>query len=147
MAFDFAPKELFAVRHLRYKRLWIGVGVMLVLAVAIGSMMSLPTPVKAVMVQDKLLHTVAYACLMGWFAQIYRHDLTRLVLVIGLIAMGIGIEFAQGTTGHREYEVLDMIANISGVVLAWALAYTWFGNALAWAERFFCKLVFKLEYP
>lgn len=147
MPFDFSPKELFAVSHLRYKRLWVGVGVLLVAAVAFGSVMSLPTPVKAVMVQDKLLHTLAYACLMGWFAQIYRHDLTRLVLVIGLITMGIAIEFVQGTTGHREYEVLDMIANTSGVVLAWALAYTWFGNILAWAERCFCKVVFKLEYP
>jgi len=98
---------------------------LMVCAVAIGSVAALPVPIKSVMLQDKLLHTFAYACLMGWFAQIYRHDLTRLVLVVGLILMGIAMEFIQGMVPYRQYEVLDMVANTSGVLLAWALAYTW----------------------
>lgn len=143
MAFDFSPQGLFAVKHLRFRRLWIGVGVLLVMTVTIGSVVSLPTTVKAVMLHDKLLHTFAYAAMMGWFAQIYRHDLTRLVLVIGLIALGIAIEFVQGTTAYRQFDVLDMVANTSGVVLAWALAYTWVGNVLVWAENYVCKMVLK----
>lgn len=143
MAFDFSPQGLFAVRHLRFRRLWIGVGILLVMAVTIGSVISLPTSVKAVMLQDKLVHALAYACMMGWFAQIYRHDLTRLVFVVGLIVLGIAIEFVQGTTGYRQFDVLDMVANTSGVILAWALAYTWVGNVLAWTEDYVCKIVLK----
>lgn len=143
MPFDFSPSGLFAVRHLRFKRLWISVGILLVVAVTVGSVISLPLPLKAVMLQDKILHTVAYACLMGWFAQIYRHDLTRLVLVVGLIALGIGIEFIQGKTGYRHFDVMDMVANTSGVLLAWALAYTWVGNVLSWSEQYFCKVLLK----
>ena len=143
MPFYFSPRGLLSVRHLRFRRLWIGVGVLLMLAVAIGSVISLPTPVQLVMSHDKVLHTVAYACLMGWFAQIYRHDLTRLLLVVGLICMGILIEFIQGSSGYRQFDMLDMVANTSGVVLAWALAYTWVGNVLVWTEQYFCKVILK----
>ena len=143
MSFDFSPSGLLVITHLRFKRLWIGVGVLMIMAVTLGSIISLPAPIKDVMLQDKVLHTLAYACLMGWFAQIYRHDLTRLVLVVGLICMGIAIEFIQGTTGYRQFDVMDMVANTSGVVLAWALAYTWVGNLLAWTEQYFCKVVLR----
>ena len=115
----------------------------MVLAVIVGSVISLPAPVKGVMIHDKLLHTLAYACLMGWFAQIYRHDLTRLVFVIGLIVMGIAIEFVQGANGIRQFDLIDMVANTSGVVLAWALAYTWVGNTLVWTEQLFCKVMLR----
>ncbi len=132
--FDFKARGLFTASHLRYRRLWFAVGVLMVLAVLALSIMSLPAPVEKLMVQDKLLHTIAYAGLMGWFSQIFRHDLTRLILVVGLICMGIGVEFIQGSTAHRNFDVLDMVANTSGVVLAWALAYTWVGNVLPWLE-------------
>lgn len=143
MPFDFSPRGLFAVRHLRFQRLWLAMGMLLVLGVVVGSVISLPAPVQGFMLGDKLLHTLVYACLMSWFAQIYRHDLTRLVLVIGLIIMGIVIEFVQGATTYRQFELLDMVANTSGVLLAWALAYTWVGNVLAWVEQYFCKIVQK----
>lgn len=143
MQFDFSPQGLLVVTHLRFRRLWISIGILLVMAVTLGSVISLPAPVKDVMLHDKVLHTLAYACLMGWFAQIYRHDLTRLVLVVGLICMGVAIEFIQGTTGHRQFDVLDMVANTSGVVLAWALAYTWVGNVLARVEQYFCRVVLR----
>lgn len=133
-----------AIEHLRFKRLWLCLGLLLVALVTVGSVIAVPLTVKSFMLQDKVVHTLAYACLMAWFAQIYRHDLTRLLLVLGLIGMGIGIEFIQGMVPHRQFEVLDMIANSSGVVLAWALAYTWVGNVLSWTEGLFCRKVLRI---
>ncbi|MFK7855835.1 MAG: VanZ family protein [Granulosicoccus sp.] len=141
MSFDFSPKGMMAVEHLRFKRLWLGLGLLMVAIVTLGSVISIPPTIKAFMLQDKVLHTLAYACLMAWFAQIYRHDLTRLLLVIALTGMGIGIEFIQGMVPHRQFDLLDMIANTSGVVLAWALAYTWVGNVLCWMEGLFCRKI------
>ena len=83
------------------------------------------------------MHVFAYACLMGWFSQLYRHDLTRLLLAIAFVVMGITIEFLQAMTPTRQFEVLDMIANSSGVLLAWALAYTWVGTLLSKFEALF----------
>ncbi|MEE9320867.1 MAG: VanZ family protein [Granulosicoccus sp.] len=137
MTFDFTPRGLFSMNHLRFKHLWLGIGIALVAAVAVGSVVSIPQ--GAVSMNDKVLHLGVYASLMGWFAQIFRHDLTRLLLVVGLVLMGIGMEFLQSMVPSRQFEVLDMIANTSGVVLAWALAYTWVGNVLPWMEKLFFR--------
>jgi len=130
---------MLSVRHLRYRRLWIAVGILLILLVAIFSVISIPGPLKAFMLKDKVLHTLAYAGLMGWFSQIYRHDLTRLLLAAGLVLMGVAIEYVQGMTTTRHFDVLDMVANTSGVLLAWALAYTWIGTLLARFEGLFTR--------
>lgn len=113
----------------------------MVIGVVIGSVASIPSPIKSVMLQDKVLHTLVYACLMGWFAQIYRHDLTRLILFVSLVCLGIAMEFIQGMMPHRQFELLDMVANTSGVILAWALAYTRVGNVLERVEQCFCRMV------
>lgn len=139
MSFDFSPNNLFRVRHLRFKRLWLAVGLFLISGVTLASVTSVPDQVQTLLLNDKLVHVAVYACLMGWFAQIFRHDLTRLIFVVMLSAMGVGIEFLQAATPTRQFEVLDMIANTSGVVLAWALAYTWVGTILWRFESLFVK--------
>ena len=136
MTFDFTPTGLFRARHLRFKRLWLAFGLLLVSGVTYASVASVPAQVTTLVFNDKLTHVAVYACLMGWFSQIFRHDLTRLIFVVLLSGMGIGIEFIQAATPTRNFEVLDMIANTSGVVLAWALAYTWVGTVLWRAESF-----------
>jgi len=92
------------------------------------------------MLHDKVAHLIAYAGLMGWFVQIFRHDLTRLVLLLGFVTLGIGVEFVQGMVPSRQFEVLDMIANTSGALLAWALAYTRVGQILPAVERLWLRL-------
>ncbi len=139
MNFDFSPNNLWRVRHLRFKRLWLAVGLFLISGVTLASVTSVPDQVTGLFVNDKLTHVAVYACLMGWFTQIFRHDLTRLAFVFLLSGMGIGIEFIQAATPTRNFEVLDMIANTCGVVLAWALAYTWVGTILWRFESLFIK--------
>ena len=141
MQFDFSSKGVLAIHHLHYKWLWLGIGIAMVAMVFVASIISVPPAIQTFLLHDKIMHTVVYAALMGWFAQIYRHDLTRLVLVLGFIAMGIGIEFLQGMTTTRHFDVIDMVANTSGVVLAWALAYTWVGEVLPWLEQRFKRHV------
>ncbi len=144
MTFDFQRAGMMNVEHLRYKRLWLAVGCLMLLVVTVASLISVPPPLKTFMLQDKVLHTLVYACLMAWFTQIYRHDLTRLLLAVGLVLMGICMEFAQSMVPARQFDVLDMVANTSGVMLAWALAYTWVGNTLAWLEALFCRTVLRV---
>jgi len=130
---------MFSVRHLRFKRLWLACGLLLISTVVLASVVKVPAQVSGLLLNDKLMHVFVYACLMGWFSQIFKHDLTRLIFVVVLSAMGIGIEFIQAATPSRQFEVLDMIANTSGVVLAWALAYTWVGTILWRLESLFFK--------
>lgn len=131
--FDFRSKGLLASPHLRYSRLWLSIGIAMMLTVLILSLVSLPKEVRVFLWSDKLLHGIAYAGMMGWFAQLYKHDSTRLFLLVGLVMFGIGIEFLQALTPTRKFDFSDMVANASGVLLAWALSYTFFGTVL---ERF-----------
>ena len=94
MQFDFSPKGVLAIHHLHYKWLWLGIGLAMVATVFVLSIVSVPSAVKSFMVQDKVMHMVAYATLMGWFAQIYRHDLTR---------AGAGARFYRHGHWHRVF--------------------------------------------
>jgi len=73
---------------------------------------------------DKLGHLLAYGLLMFWFCFLYRYRYTRLAYGIGWIALGIALEFAQGATGYRSFEVADMMANSLGVLLGWGISAT-----------------------
>ena len=134
MAFDLRAPGALATGHLRLAPLWLGIGAAMVGAVVAASLVSIP-PVAVFALHDKAVHLAVYAGLTGWFAQIFRHDLTRLLIVLAFVALGVAVEFLQGLTPSRRFEALDMLANASGALLAWALSYTRLGRALAAAER------------
>ena len=135
--FNFSPSALLTARHLKFAPVWITLGFLLIGFVCFMSVVSIPPPVKQFLLNDKLMHIGVYGCLMGWFSQIFRHDLTRLGLGIAFVAFGVGMEYVQSTVPARQFEFLDMIANTCGVLLAWALSYTWMGSILQWFEKTF----------
>ena len=49
--------------------------------------------------------------------------------------MGVALEFAQGMTDYRTFEILDMVANATGVALGWAIASLTGGETLRRIER------------
>jgi VanZ family protein len=119
---------MLAVRH---PRLWLVIGWMLgaaVLVVCLAPARSLPQTG----VSDKIEHSIAYAVLSLWFAGLYPRS--RYVIIgIGLFAMGVAIEWAQGAMQvgrHSDYR--DVIANSLGIVGGLVLAALWLGG---WAER------------
>jgi VanZ family protein len=71
---------------------------------------------------DKLGHFAAYGLLMFCFCQLYLKRRARILYAAGFIAMGVTLEFIQGMTSYRTFEVLDMAANTIGVSLGWAAA-------------------------
>ena len=133
--------ELCNTDHLRYARLWTWLGVFLIVCVVVLSLIDPPQSVKAFLLQDKMVHAIVYAGLMGWFAQIFRQHSVRLLLVGVFIGIGVGVEYLQALVPSRHFDLLDMLANTFGVVLAWALAYTWMGQIFVWFERTFLPQV------
>ncbi len=49
--------------------------------------------------------------------------------------MGVVLEFLQGLTDYRTFEIADMVANAMGAALGWGLAQTPLRNVLEWLER------------
>ena len=136
MPFDLTAPRPLATDHLRLAPLWLAIGAAMVCAVVAASLVSIPAS-ATFMLHDKAVHLCVYAGLTGWFAQVFRHDGTRLLLVLGFAALGVGVEFLQGMVPGRRFEVPDMIANASGALLAWALSYTRIGRVLPAVERLF----------
>ncbi len=102
------------------RKAWLACGWALVAAVVWLSLTPAPPQVDFEQ-SDKLGHLLGYGSIMFWFAQLYTGR-ARLFYGLGFVAMGTGLELAQGALGYRTYEVLDMAANSLGVLLGWAVA-------------------------
>ena len=113
------------MRPLQYRSLWLSGGILLVLAVVIGS---LAPSVRAPLGNDKLSHLSAYLALAIWFGGVYRP--AHYPWVAGaLLALGGAIELVQGMLKYRSMEMADMLANtvgvLAGILLSWVLLGSW----------------------
>jgi len=105
----------------RARKLWLIVGWLLVLLVIFLSLapVSIEVPVDE---GDKFGHVAAYAALMFWFANLFETLNRRSMLATGFVVLGIALEFVQGWTDYRTFELVDMAADAFGVAVGWALA-------------------------
>ena len=105
----------------------------MIIAVVIASL--IPDPLNTEIKQgDKLAHLLAYGSLMFWFGMLAASARARFGWAIAFAALGVGLEYAQGLTGYRTFDVIDMAANTAGVVIGWVVAVTPAGRLLAWVE-------------
>jgi VanZ family protein len=102
---------------LRWMPLWRGIGWSLILAVWVLSLMPQPPSAPG---GDKLHHLLAYFGLMLLFCQWHPRK-QHAMLAIALVFMGCAVEVIQPLTG-RDFSWLDMLANSTGVMIAWWLA-------------------------
>lgn len=84
---------------------------------------------------DKVSHFAAYGFMMLWFGCCYVHGAAYRNLGMGLVAMGIFLEFLQGMMGHRSMEISDMLVNAMGVSFGWFMAKTRIASALIYLEN------------
>jgi VanZ like family. len=122
--------------QLSHRRIWLSLGVVIIAAIWILSLIPSP-PQIGFEGEDKVGHVVAYGVMMLWWSQILIRFRDRLIIAAAFVAMGILIEFVQGWTGLRTFEVADMIADANGVALGWCIACTPAGSALARFESAF----------
>jgi VanZ family protein len=123
---------------LRFKKFWLIIGWSLILVVIGLSLMSSPPPViPSIDYGDKFAHLLAYFVLMGWFAQLYHAPQQRLTYLIGFILLGGALEILQSLGGVRQGEWADMIADSTGVLLAWQFTKSRLAYILAYVEEKF----------
>jgi hypothetical protein len=111
---------------LRLPKAWLVSGVVLILGVCLGSLMpgdSIPLPSS----WDKISHLGGYFLLMLWFCGMYPRSKYSLVAT-GLLLLGISLEGLQRWGGHRTFDILDIAANTTGLILGWWLAIVVLGG-------------------
>ena len=117
----------------RRRRIWLLLGWGMVFSVFVLSL--IPLNVDLEEGRDKIAHFTAYGSMVFWFAMLFQGRARQAGIAVAFAAMGVAIEFLQGMTGYRSFDVADMIANGIGAALGWGLAQTPLRNALAWAEK------------
>lgn len=120
--------------NLKYRKFWLLIGWMLIIAVWYLSLTPKP-PEPGIKLWDKLNHFIAYAVLMGWFGQVYIQKAQRLFWVIFFVMMGVSIEIFQGMGQHRFFEYNDMLANTLGVLAALVGLLLKADGILLWLEQ------------
>ena len=96
---------------------WI-CGYVLLCAVLAGSVTTSPLPAPGyVSHADKFIHAGAYAVLGLWFGQLLT-TAKYWALVTSLAAFGAAIELIQFLLPHRTASVLDLLANLVGLLIA-----------------------------
>lgn len=123
--------------RLRWRVLWLALGWAIAAAIVWLSLTPSP-PSLDFALSDKIGHLAAYAVLMFWFCQLYASRRARAGFALAFAALGIALELLQGASGHRSFELLDMVANALGLLTGWGAA------ALAgsgWLARLEARLV------
>jgi VanZ family protein len=119
---------------LRYRKLWLACGVAFVALVIFLSLT--PDPLSTPTLDSvKTGHVLAYAWLMLWFSQLYRATGTRAAIGMGLLGMGIALEYVQALTGYRTFARSDMVDDAIGVAIGFVLGMGRGGRGLAMIER------------
>ena len=78
-----------------------------------------PSPViNETSINDKFQHGAAYFITMAWFAQLYGNSRRLLAQGLFLAALAVAMEFAQLLVPTRTFDILDMAAGATGVILA-----------------------------
>ncbi len=112
------------IKPLRRPQLWTALWVLAVLFVIVVCLIP-PPPIPVPENGDKVEHFLAYFILSGSAVQLFRQGRPLLWVGLGLVLMGIGIEFAQGAlTRDRMADPMDALANTVGVLAGLGLALT-----------------------
>ena len=121
-------RVLDAMQPLRRPRLWLGLWLGMIAGVVVVSLIPPPLlPAVAFDGIDKVEHVLGYFALSAMGSALFARMRTRARIAAGLVALGIGLEIAQGQfTAMRQPELLDAAANTVGVLLG-CLGTIWAG--------------------
>ena len=112
------------IKPLRRPRLWTALWLLAVLVVIVVCLIP-PPPIDLPENGDKVEHFLAYFILSGSAVQLFRRGTPLLWAGVGLVLMGVCIEFAQGAlTSNRSADAMDAIANTIGVLAGMGTTFT-----------------------
>ena len=112
------------LKPLRWPRAWLALWWLAVLGTVVVGLIP-PPPIPLPEYSDKVEHFLAYFLLAASAVQIYQRRAALVWAAVGLVALGIGIEFAQGAlTVNRMADPMDALANSVGVLAGMAIVFT-----------------------
>jgi VanZ family protein len=124
-----------ALKPLRRPRLWLGLWIAAIVALVVVCLVPLDSLPPLPDNSDKVEHLLGYFLLAAAAVQLFGSRRALSLAAMGLIGLGIGIEFAQGYTAYRSSDPADAVANTLGVLLGMATALTPWRDLLLRMEK------------
>ena len=122
---------------LRHPLRWLLPGWVLVAAVIGASVFpGIAINVPNITGADKLAHGASYCLLMIWFAGLYAPRHHGIVAVL-LLALGLALELVQWSLPYRAFELADLIANATGILVGLGLSASLLAG---WCQRMESRL-------
>lgn len=120
-----------------FARPWLWLGVWLFgWALCIALSLLPPIPLGGPQDSDKIGHFLAYFILSAWAVSIFRTRGVQGLAALSLVALGLGIEWAQASlTDTRQGDLRDALANTLGIALGFALSFTPLARAIQALDR------------
>ncbi len=84
---------------------------------------------------DKLLHALGFACLMGWWGNVFAARRARYAAALGCLAYGVLVEGLQWLNPPRSADGFDVLADACGIAVALLLLRTPLAGVLGRVER------------
>lgn len=124
-----------ALKPLRRPRLWLGLWIAAIVALIVVCLVPLDSLPPLPDNSDKVEHLLGYFLLAAAAVQLFGSRFALSLAAVGLIALGIGVELAQGYTAYRSSDPADAVANTLGVLLGMATALTPWRDLLLRMEK------------
>lgn len=118
------------MKPLRHRNAWLALWLLGITGVIVVCL--LPGPdLPDLRVSDKFEHALAFALLAASAVQLFERGRALVAVAFGLLALGIGIELAQGLlTTTRDMDAADVVADSVGIVAGLSIALTPLRNLL-----------------
>ena len=124
------------LKPLRWPRAWLGLWGLAILTIIVVCLMPPPPLPPLPDNSDKVEHLLGYFLLSAAAVQLFAGRRALWTVAIALVAMGIGIEIAQGLfTTDRAADPRDALANTIGVLLGMATLLTPWRDLLQRLEK------------
>jgi hypothetical protein len=123
------------MKGLKFLKFWLFIGWIQIGLVILLSLVPSPEVLPDLEGTDKLMHFSVYGFVMFWFGLCYFPGRSYNLMGLGIILMGVVLEFIQSKTSYRSMSCFDMAANALGVSFGWALARTRVSEALICFEK------------
>ena len=124
------------LKPLQHPRRWTGLWLLAIAAVIAVCLMPPPALPPLPDNSDKIEHFASYFLLAFGAVQLFTRGQVLLMAALGLVALGIGIEIAQGAlTSDRSADPYDALANAVGVLLGMTTMLTPWRDLLLRMEK------------
>ena len=124
------------MRPLRHRWAWFFGGALIGAIVLALALLPVGPEITVTFLSDKQAHALSFFVLMLWFAGLFRVTVLPWV-ALGLLAYGVLIEYLQSLLPYRTAEFADVVFDVGGILVGWALATAGLGN---WAQTVEAKL-------